>query len=64
MNELLTEEETQRTNDRAFLVDIIFQIKEYAEKNDMDVDETIKITAENMLALLKIATFKKDGDTQ
>ena len=58
MNELLTEEETQRTNDRAFLVDIIFQIKEYAEKNDMDVDETIKRTAENMLALLKIATFK------
>lgn len=59
MNEVLTEEETQRANDRAFLVDIIFQIKEYAEKNDMDVDETIKRTAENMLALLKIATFKK-----
>ena len=59
MNEVLTEEETQRMNDRAFLVDIIFQIKEYAEKNDMDVDETIKRTAENMLALLKIATFKK-----
>ena len=54
----------ERMNDRAFLVDIIFQIKEYAEKNDMDVDETIKRTAENMLALLKIATFKGDGDTQ
>lgn len=64
MNEVLTEEETQRMNDRAFLVDIIFQIKEYAEKNDMDVDETIKRTAENMLALLKIATFKGGGDTQ
>lgn len=47
--------------DRKFLVDIIFQIKEYAESEGMDVDDSIRAIAENMLAILKIATFNSKG---
>lgn len=59
-NDLLSEEEKQDAQDRAFLIDIIFQIRDYARKNNMDEDETIKTIAENMLSLLKIATFKAE----
>lgn len=44
--------------DRKFLIDVLFLILDYARANDMDEDETIKTIAENMLSLLKIATFK------
>lgn len=44
--------------DRKFLIDVLFLIRDYARANDMDEDETIKTVAENMLSLLKIATFK------
>ena len=39
------------------MIDILFQIRDYAIKNYLDPDETIKGMAENMLNLLKIATF-------
>ena len=44
-------------DDRKFLVDILFQIRDYAIAHDMEPDDTIKTTANNMLSLLKIATF-------
>ena len=50
-------------NDRAFMVDIMFQIKEYAIKNNMDVDETIRRVAHNMIALLNVATFEGGEQT-
>ena len=47
----------QTDNDEEFMVYILMTIKDYAIENGMDPDETIKIIAENMLSILKIATF-------
>lgn len=53
---LMTEHEEQQ--DREFLADILFRIRDYARDNGIDEDETIRTVAENMLALLEVATFK------
>ena len=50
--------EYEEAQDRKFLIDILFKIRDYARDNDMDEDETIRTVAENILALLEIATFK------
>lgn len=46
-----------KLNDTDFFINIIAQICDYAVKNNLQPDETIKITAESMLSLLKISTF-------
>lgn len=53
----LTDKNDEEKQDRAFLIDIIFQIKRYAEENDMDTDDTINTIAANMLSLLEVSTF-------
>lgn len=52
-NELRTQEES----DHKFLVKIISQICDYAVDNDMNPTDTVKIIANNMLMLAKIANF-------
>ena len=47
----------QYRNDREFLIDLIFQIRKYAIKYEMEPDDTVRTVAENMLAMLQIATF-------
>ena len=53
-------------DDMEFVMDIMTEIAEYAVKNQMIPDETIKTVAENMIALLEIMTLNewkgdKDG---
>lgn len=53
-------------DDMEFVMDIMTEIAEYAVKNQMIPDETIKTVAENMIALLEIITLNewkgdKDG---
>lgn len=44
-------------DDTDFFTNILAQICDYAVKNNLKPDETINTVAENMLSLLKIATF-------
>ena len=44
-------------DDMEFVMDIMTEIAEYAVKNNMIPDETIKTVAENMIALLEIVTL-------
>lgn len=53
-------EEQNVNEDVAFLLKIIYEIKDYAEKNGMSADETIRQVADNMLDLLKVASFDND----
>lgn len=46
-------------DDIEFVVDIMTEIAEYAVKNQMMPDETIKTVAENMIALLEIMTLNE-----
>lgn len=51
--------------DMEFVMDVMTEIAEYAVKNQMMPDETIKTVAENMIALLEIITlneWKGDAD--
>lgn len=45
------------SEDAKFLSDILAQICNYAVKNNMIPDETIKTVSENMLSLLEISSF-------
>ena len=47
--------------DTEFMANIMIEIAEYAVKNDMEPDDTIKAVAENMLKLLEISTFNNWG---
>lgn len=52
--------ETQEfRDDMEFVMDIMTEIAEYAMKNQMIPDETIKTVAENMIALLEIITLNE-----
>ena len=46
-------------DDMEFVMDIMTEIAEYAVKNQMIPDETIKTVAENMIALLEIITLNE-----
>lgn len=49
--------EKQYHDDMEFVMDIMTEIAEYAVKNQMIPDDTIRTVAENMIALLEIATM-------
>ena len=51
--------EQEEAQDRGFLLEILFKIRDYARENDMDEDDTIRTISNNMLQLLEIATFRK-----
>lgn len=54
----MSDEQIQISKDSKFMVQVISLIASYAIENDMSPNETIKTVAENMLGLLKIATFE------
>lgn len=58
----MTDEEIQISKDSELMVQVISLIASYAIENDMSPNETIKTVAENMLGLLKIATFENWGE--
>lgn len=49
--------EKQFNDDMEFVMDIMTEIAEYAVKNQMIPDDTIRTVAENMIALLEIVTL-------
>lgn len=54
---------TQFNNDMEFIMDIMTDVAEYAVKNQMIPDDTIRTVAENMIALLEIMTLNEwEGD--
>ena len=54
----MTDEQIQISKDSDLMVQVISLIASYAVENDMSPNETIKTVAENLLRLLKIATFE------
>ena len=57
MDELRNPTEEEREQDIKFLAHILFEIRDYARSAGQEPDETLKATAEWILALLKVATF-------
>ena len=57
MEELREPTEEEREQDIEFLTNILFEIRDYAKSVGQEPDETLKATAEWILALLKVATF-------
>lgn len=51
----------EREQDIKFLTHILFEIRDYARSAGQEPDETLKATAEWILALLKVATFNGAG---
>lgn len=49
----------QHHDDMEFVMDIMTEIAEYAVKNQMIPDDTIRTVAENMIALLEIVTLNE-----
>ena len=45
------------TDDKKFMVHLITEICDYAKRNNMEPDDTIKIVCNNFLAMLEISTF-------
>ncbi len=44
-------------NDEEFMTKIIADICDYAVKNDMEPDDTLRTIANNILSVLKVSTF-------
>ena len=53
-------------NDSVFMASVVSAICDYAVQNGMEPDDTLRTTANNILALLEISTFNnwegKHGD--
>lgn len=65
MSELREPTEAEREQDIKFLTHIVLEIRDYARSVGQEPDETLKATAEWILALLQIATFngtEKEGE--
>ncbi len=50
-------EPTEEERKQEFLTHILFEIRDYARSAGQEPDETLRATAEWILALLKVATF-------
>lgn len=61
MEELREPTEVEREQDIKFLTHIIFEIRDYARSAGQEPDETLKATAEWILALLSVATFNGEA---
>jgi len=48
--------------DTEFITNIITEICEYAVKNDMEPDDTLRTLADNILMLLEISSFNNFKD--
>jgi hypothetical protein len=62
MSELREPTEAEREQDIKFLTHILFEIRDYARSVGQEPDETLKATAEWILALLQIATWRAKDD--
>lgn len=53
-------------NDTQLMNDVISYICDYARYNDMNINDTLKIVAENILAICEIADFNgwKKGENE
>jgi hypothetical protein len=57
MSKLREPTEAEREQDIKFLTGILFEIRNYAISCGQEPDETLKMVAECILGLLRIATF-------
>ena len=57
MSKLREPTEAEREQDIEFLSHIVLEIRDYARSVGQEPDETLKATAEWIMALLQIATF-------
>ena len=57
MEELREPTEVEREQDIEFLTHILFEIRDYAKSAGQEPDETLKATAEWILALLQVASL-------
>ena len=53
----------ERKQDTKFLVNLIFEIKNYAKTAGQKPDDTLRAVAEWILNLLEISTFNEEGKT-
>jgi DNA-binding ferritin-like protein (Dps family) len=60
MKKLLKQRMKERAEDMKFMAKVFNLITNYAHKNGMSADETLRRVAKNILDMLEIATF--DGD--
>jgi hypothetical protein len=57
MSELREPTEAERKQDIKFLTHILFEIRDYARSVGQEPDDTLKVVAECIQAMLQIATF-------
>lgn len=62
MSKLREPTEAEREQDIEFLSHIVLEIRDYARSVGQEPDETLKATAEWIMALLQIATFNGTED--
>ena len=62
MNELREPTEEEREQDIEFLTHILMEIRDYAISCGQAPDDTLKSVAEWILAMLKVATFNREGE--
>lgn len=48
-------------NDIDFMAHVISEVCNYAVKNDMEPNETLRTVADNILALLEVGSFNRWG---
>lgn len=56
-NNFYTPTENEKEQDLEFLVDVLFQIRDYALAHNQEPDETLRTVADWILGLLEVATF-------
>lgn len=56
-NNFYTPTENEKEQDLEFLVDVLFQIRDYALAHEQEPDETLRTVAEWIIGLLEVATF-------
>ena len=56
-NNFYTPTENEKEQDLEFLVDVLFQIRDYALAHEQEPDETLRTVADWILGLLEVATF-------
>ena len=61
-NNFYTPTENEKEQDLEFLVDVLFQIRDYALAHEQEPDETLRTVAEWIIGLLEVATFNGGAD--
>ena len=61
-NNFYTPTENEKEQDLEFLVDVLFQIRDYALAHEQEPDETLRTVADWILGLLEVVTFNGGAD--